>query len=127
MPTKLAENVTQGRLLACCIGFAVPGAFSRMLLAPFILIGLTLLAYQKDLRYPRLRWTAAMRMYRQTHRWHPWCVVGSLALCCFGLSALGDGTVKGLFQLSLGIYSMLYFGASVSQLDQPALGSAEAE
>jgi len=124
MPTKLAENVTQGWLLACCIGFAVPALFPRILLAPFILIGLTLLAYQKDLRYPRLSWTAAMRLYRQTHRWHPWYVVGILALCGFGLSALGDGTIKGLFQLSLGMYSLLYLAASVPELDQPALGSA---
>jgi hypothetical protein len=68
-----------------------------------------------------------MRLYRQTHRWHPWYVVGILALCGFGLSALGDGTIKGLFQLSLGMYSLLYLAASVPELDQSALGSAEVE
>jgi len=64
--------------------FAVPRAFPSVLLAPFILIGLALLAYNKDLRYSRMRWTAAMRMYRQTHRRYPSYVVGSFALCSFG-------------------------------------------
>jgi len=126
MPTKLADTVFTFWLAFCVAGTVVPYFAGRLLIAPALLLGMILVTYHLDRRYPGMSWAKAIRTFRETHVWNPMWVFVCGVLWFSGLRAIDDGAIGGAFVVMLSVYGLVSVAASPPvQLPQEGLSPFE--
>lgn len=113
--SPLAEYVAAMWGPVCLAAAIVPKALDATAVAGIVLVGLTLLTYEKDRRYPRLSWSAASRTFFETHTWSTLFVWMTLATAFVTLWRMPDSDPRGICVLGVTAYALLWLGAPIRQ------------
>jgi hypothetical protein len=109
--STLAEYVAAMWFPICVAVAVVPRAVNAAVVSGIILVGLTLLTYEKDRRYPQFSWSTACRRFYETHEWSSLFVWVTALVAFYTQSHVSDDDPRGLCVIAATAYVLLTLAA----------------
>ena len=114
----------QSWFVTCVVGAAVAPIMPAFASGGVILVGVTLLVYEKDQRYPQQSWAVAYRAFVDRHRWSRAFVWTASGVGVYGMAEALSHETRGVYLACLAVYALVNLAVPIRAGDSDvAVGS----